>query len=186
MTETIEFSFNVKSMLWCPKVAYYYDYILLWLNTVQYVYSAQSHVCIWICTWGEEFACPQEADGQSHDGGFIQVWADVVWKGKLVGNFVEHLRLLTAPAARRITRLLLTPIWAAPTIWNMKICDKNMFPFVIIEYWFLHWFFGLKIFFFPATLYSAICKYFNRFKIIEGQSQRKGNNFHSCVSPLKG
>lgn len=77
--------------------------------------QSSSHVDEWVCTWGEEFACPQVADGQSHDGGFIQMWADAVWERQLAGQLIKHLRLLTAPAARRVSRFLLTPLWAAPT-----------------------------------------------------------------------
>lgn len=62
-------------------------------------------------TWSEQFVCTEEADGQSHDGRFIQVWADAMRQRQLMCQLVEHLRLLTPPAARRISRLLFSPLW---------------------------------------------------------------------------
>lgn len=62
-------------------------------------------------TWCEQFACTEEADGQSHDGRFVQVWADAMRQRQLMCELVEHLRLLTPPTARCITRLLFPPFW---------------------------------------------------------------------------
>lgn len=65
-------------------------------------------------TGGEQLACAQEADGEPHDGGLVQVSADAVGQRQLVGQVVEHLRLFAAPTASRIARLFLSPLRAAP------------------------------------------------------------------------
>lgn len=80
------------------------------------------HVCVVVCvcvhdialTWADDLAGAQEADGQSHDGGFVQVGADAVWEGQLIGQLVKHLRLLTTTTACRVTRPLLTPLRTVP------------------------------------------------------------------------
>lgn len=51
--------------------------------------------------------CPQEADGQAHDGSFVQVGAHTVRQGQLVSQLIEDLRLLAAPAPRGIAGFLL-------------------------------------------------------------------------------
>lgn len=72
-------------------------------------------VCVCVCaravrTGGEHLACAQEADGQPHDGGLVQVRADAVRQRQLVRQVVEHLRLLAAAAAGGIARLFLAPL----------------------------------------------------------------------------
>lgn len=59
--------------------------------------------------------CTQEADGQPHDGGLVQVGAHAVRQGQLVGQLVEDLRLLAPPAPGSISGLLLPPLRATPT-----------------------------------------------------------------------
>lgn len=74
-------------------------------------------VCVGVCvvrTGSEQLACAQEADGQPHDGGLVQVRADAVGQRQLVGQVVEHLRLFAAAAAGRVARLLFTPLRAGP------------------------------------------------------------------------
>lgn len=69
-------------------------------------------VCVCVCkteTWCEKFACTEEADGQSHDGCFVQVWADAIRQRQLMCQLVEHLRLLTPPASRCVSRFLFPP-----------------------------------------------------------------------------
>lgn len=76
-----------------------------------------AYVCVCVVRTGsEQLACAQEADGQPHDGGLVQVRADAVWQRQLVGQVVEHLRLFAAAAASRVARLLLTPLRAGPAI----------------------------------------------------------------------
>ena len=73
---------------------------------------------VWVFSWGptggDQLARAQEADGEPHDGGLVQVGGEAVGEGQLAGQLVEHLRLLAPPAARRITGLLLAPLRAAP------------------------------------------------------------------------
>ena len=65
-------------------------------------------------TGGDQLACAQEADGEPHDGGLVQVGGEAVGERQLAGQLVEHLRLLAPPAARRVPGLLLAPLRAAP------------------------------------------------------------------------
>lgn len=58
--------------------------------------------------------CAQEADGQPHDGGFVQVGAHAVRQGQLMGQLVEDLRLFAPPAPGGIPGLLLPPLRATP------------------------------------------------------------------------
>lgn len=51
--------------------------------------------------------CSQEADGQAHDGGFVQVGAHTVGQRQLMGQFIEDLRLLATPAPCGISGFLL-------------------------------------------------------------------------------
>lgn len=67
--------------------------------------------------------CAQEADGQPHDGGFVQVGAHAVRQGQLVGQLVEDLRLLAPSAPGSIPGLLLPPLRAAP-----KLREKGLDP----------------------------------------------------------
>lgn len=60
--------------------------------------------------------CAQEADGQPHDGGLVQVGAHAVGQGQLVGQLVEDLCLLAPPAPGSIPGLLLPPLRATPTL----------------------------------------------------------------------
>lgn len=64
---------------------------------------------------------PQEADGQPHDGGLVQVGAHTVWQGQFMSQLIEDLRLLAAPASCRIPGLFLPPLRAAP-----KSRDKEL------------------------------------------------------------
>lgn len=75
-------------------------------------------VCVCVHTCGDHLACAQEADGQPHDGGLVQVGADAGGQRQLVGELVEDLRLFAAPGARRIAGLLLAPLRAAPAPRN--------------------------------------------------------------------
>lgn len=67
-----------------------------------------------LLTCGDQLAGTQEADGEPHDGGLVQVGADAVGQRQLVGQLVEDLRLFAAPASRRVPRLLLAALRAAP------------------------------------------------------------------------
>jgi len=87
-------------------------------------------VCVCVCaasrTCGEHLARAQEADGQPHDGGLVQVGGDAVRQRQLVGELVEHVRLFAASGASRVARLLLTSLGAAParenTNYNSSVC----------------------------------------------------------------
>lgn len=52
----------------------------------------------------KETAHPQKAEGDSHDGGFVQVGCDSARKRQSVGELIKHLRLLTPPTSGSITR----------------------------------------------------------------------------------
>lgn len=65
-------------------------------------------------TCGTEAVHAQVADGEAHDGRLVQMRADAAREGQRVSQLVQHLRLLTAPAARRIPRLLLPQLRARP------------------------------------------------------------------------
>lgn len=58
-------------------------------------------------TCGAEAVHAQVADGEAHDGGFVQVGADPAREGQRVRQLVEHLRLLAATASSRIPGFLL-------------------------------------------------------------------------------
>lgn len=61
----------------------------------------------YVLTTVEKLPHAQVADGEPHDGGLVQAGADAVRQRKLLGQLVEDLRLLAAPASRRVPRLLL-------------------------------------------------------------------------------
>lgn len=63
--------------------------------------------------------CSQEADRQSHDGGLVQMGAHAVGQRQLMGQLVEHLRLLAPPAPCGIPGLLLPPLRATPK-WRRR------------------------------------------------------------------
>lgn len=46
----------------------------------------------------------QEAEGDPHDGGFVQVGADSTGERQSAGQLIEHLRLLTPSTSGRIAR----------------------------------------------------------------------------------
>lgn len=69
--------------------------------------------------------CPQEADGQPHDGGLVQVGAHAVRQGQLVGQLVEDLRLLASPASGSIPGLLLPPLRATPRAREVGEAPKH-------------------------------------------------------------
>lgn len=58
--------------------------------------------------------CSQEADGQAHDGGFVQVGAHTVGQRQLMSQFIEDFRLLATPAPCGISGFLLPQLRAAP------------------------------------------------------------------------
>lgn len=62
----------------------------------------------------EEALRAQEADGEPHDGGFVQVSADVVRQRQLVSQLVENFRFFAAARASGVARLLLTTLRAVP------------------------------------------------------------------------
>lgn len=81
-------------------------------------------------TCGEQLARAQEADGQPHDGGLVQVRADAVGQRQLMSQVVEHLGLLAAAAASRVPGLLLTPLRAAPAEDTQAATrSTGVFPF---------------------------------------------------------
>lgn len=65
-------------------------------------------------TCSAEAVHAQVADCEAHDGGLVQVRADAARKGQSVRQLVQHLRLLAAPTAGRIPRLLLPQLGARP------------------------------------------------------------------------
>ena len=54
----------------------------------------------------QNFADLEEADGQAHDGGLVQLGRDGGGQRKAVGQVKEHLRLLTAAKPGCIARFL--------------------------------------------------------------------------------
>lgn len=56
-----------------------------------------------LLTRSQEAPHAQEAEGDSHDGGFVQVGGDSAGKWQSVRELVKHLRLLTPPTSGRIT-----------------------------------------------------------------------------------
>ena len=54
----------------------------------------------------------QVADGEAHDGGFVQVRADPAREGQCVRQLIEHLRLLAATASSRIPGFFLAEFGA--------------------------------------------------------------------------
>lgn len=46
---------------------------------------------------------PQEAEGDPHDAGLVQVGADSARERQSAGELVKHLRLLTAATSGRVT-----------------------------------------------------------------------------------
>lgn len=65
-------------------------------------------------TCGAEAVHAQVADGEAHDGGLVQVGADAACEGQRVGQLVQHLGLLAAPAAGRIPGLFLAQLGGRP------------------------------------------------------------------------
>ena len=62
----------------------------------------------------EEVAHAQEAEGDSHDGGFVQMGGDSAGERQSVGELVKHLRLLTPPTPGCITGMQLPLLRTAP------------------------------------------------------------------------
>lgn len=56
----------------------------------------------------------QEAEGHSHDGGFVQVGGHSAWERQSVGKFIKDLGLLTPPASGCITRAQFSLFCAGP------------------------------------------------------------------------
>lgn len=67
-----------------------------------------------LLTGSEEVAHPQEVEGDSHDGGFVQVGGDSTGEWQSAGELVKHLRLLTPPTSGRITRTQLPLLRTGP------------------------------------------------------------------------
>jgi hypothetical protein len=95
-----------------------------------------------VLTGAEQLHHAQVADGEPHDGGLVQVGPDAVGHGQLLGQLVEHLRLLPPPAARRIPRLLLPAVRAHPAgggvtwvgkRWGWTFSAKKMYSPITIQ-----------------------------------------------------
>lgn len=68
---------------------------------------------------------PQEAEGDSHDGGFVQVGGDSAGERQCAGELVKHLRLLTPPTSGRIPRTQLPLLRAGPAERRDTISRDN-------------------------------------------------------------
>ncbi len=55
--------------------------IWMWCNYFVYV---DVNIQVSVLTRAEQLPHAQVADGQPHDGGFVQVGGDIVWQGELV------------------------------------------------------------------------------------------------------
>ncbi len=53
----------------------------MWCNYFVYV---DVNIQVSVLTRAEQLPHAQVADGQPHDGGFVQVGGDIVWQGELV------------------------------------------------------------------------------------------------------
>lgn len=63
----------------------------------------------------EELPHPQEAEGDSHDGRFVQMGGDSARQRQSVGELVKHLRLLTPPVSGRVPGAKFPLLRTAPT-----------------------------------------------------------------------
>lgn len=68
----------------------------------------------------EKVAHSQVAKGQPHDASFVKVGGDTACQGQGVSKFIEHLGLLTASTASRITQTHLPLLRARPGERVMK------------------------------------------------------------------
>lgn len=69
----------------------------------------------------QQFSHAQVADGEPHDGGFVQVRGDIVGQGQLVCKLVKYLRLLASATSGSIPWLLLPALRAHPEKTRRKI-----------------------------------------------------------------
>lgn len=67
-----------------------------------------------LLTRSQELAHAQEAEGDSHDGSFVQVGGHPAGERQSVGELIKHLRLLTPPTPGCITRAQLPLLRTAP------------------------------------------------------------------------
>lgn len=65
-------------------------------------------------TGSQELLQPQEAERHPHDARLVQVGADFARQRQRAGEFVEHLRFLTAPTSSRVPGAELPLLRAAP------------------------------------------------------------------------
>lgn len=72
------------------------------------------HLTTELLTRLQEVTHPQEAEGDSHDGGFVQVGGDSAGKWQSARELVKHLCLLTPPASGCITRTQLPLLRTGP------------------------------------------------------------------------
>ena len=70
----------------------------------------------------------EEADGQAHDGGLVQLGGDGGREGQAVGQLEEHLRLLAAAAAGGIARLLLPLLRVSAHTHTRRVRDTTFPP----------------------------------------------------------
>lgn len=66
-------------------------------------------------TGSQETLQRQEAQGDSHDGGFVQLRGNAARKRKSAGQLVENFRLFAPPASGRVTRTQLPLLRTGPT-----------------------------------------------------------------------
>lgn len=63
----------------------------------------------------KELAHPQEAEGDSHDGRFVQMGGHSTRKRQSLGELIKHLRLLTPSVSGCITGTQFSLLRTAPT-----------------------------------------------------------------------
>lgn len=57
---------------------------------------------------------PQEAEGDPHDAGLVQVGADFARERQSAGELIKHLRLLAATTSGRVARTQLSLLRTGP------------------------------------------------------------------------
>lgn len=85
-------------------------------------------------TGSEEALHLQEAEGDSHDGRFVQVGGHSAGERQSASELIKHLRLLAPPTSGRITRTQLPLLRTGPTggrKWTQDRINRDIYDYVL-------------------------------------------------------
>lgn len=92
----------------------------------QHIWQINSWFTHWVFllhlpTCAQKLTQTQVTERESHDWSFVQVGGHAVGERQFFGQLVKHLRFLSSPTTRRISRFLLPSLWTHPaTNTNIK------------------------------------------------------------------